>query len=756
MDGFIDGGVMDNILLGALALLGFFLVTGMAWGLKRGFKRSSLRLVTLVIGLVLALLLTPLMSKMLVNMPLPFFGGKSVGAFLHEKLPPILADNGVGDIIIGSASAVLNLILYFVMYFVFKMISWIVYAVLAKTLCPTDRRTRAEKKSHAENPNRVTWGSRWAGLGMGALTGLVLFGFFAIPVSGLMKGLDEIADAKSTFGGYTVQVRKDLARQASGLQPEGFQQIARVSEEGEEKPTEKNSFAQMAKIQHDVIEFNNTLQSSAVGRITSITGMQWLGRLGMMYLGQGDKGINLYTDTIRLGQIANNSVAIAGDLMRDGEGNQMARIGSWTEKDYKMLQDIVNNVFQITFVKVAFNSSEGFIESLKKEGTLDGTFEGIPHGDETDKTEMVAAGYGAVLEISKIDSMRHDLISLIELARILGAQNPETHKALWEYLKDVFTNFNNPAIIDEKIAELRDPAKGNIGTWQKGSRLRDLTDTLFNMNVIKKVFEKDELKILYTAPLAKNLKISEEDAVITNSTESFSETIAKIINSLIDVLGDVSYLANDVYKEDGETKLELTEKIVNINVEHISNILDELTNGDNQTIVRALIMQYLPYDEEQDGDSTDPMKVVLKQVYGFINEGKDIPWKSILTTIQSAVNLYNVINDVFSDISSMDFTHPENNIEDIMDVFDALIGLMDAATDDPLLEQMLADIVGGILEGVDYDMGNLGTQLDNLAGVGGTIDNLVAQNPEHADELNEIKDKLDTNKINTIKNILNI
>ena len=732
------GGVTSTVMLVMLAVFAYFIVNGALWGMIGGFKRATFRLITIIVGLTLALLLTPVFSRMMVGMPIPGVG-KTAGGFLDELIKnnstgAEIAEQASGfmNVLLGFAVVLLNFIMFFALYIAFKFISWIVYAVFRGKVYKRDKVTKEPKK-------------HWlGGLGIGCVTGFVCFAFFFIPFTGVMQAYNEIATSPSTFGGYNAAKRNEMVR-ASAEREAGAKRVSAHDLDNmdgdwlgddEKGNDEKGGMAEnLAKVQTNIIDVNSKIQSSAFGKITKIVQVQNFGKMGLKYLTNvPNTKINLRNDIVAIGKVANGGIAVAVELTDgSGEANLGQKIGNWSDAEYTVLQNLVEEIFKIGFIKVSFDymtgtdENDGLLGVVRDKDMLGGAMDGVP-GAEGDP-EFKSAGYSAIIEIGKYDKVRHDLLSLIEMAKILAAKDAN-NRAMYQYIGDVFKNFQNPDELQSAVVRLNQQFdKQMAGT----SKLNHLMDTFFGFNLVRAIFTGQDLATLYQAPLANVIYDNDDDRAANkgnlaiNGPENaaqwagISTQASATFREIVDIMYPISYL---IYGAEGDLIDRLGDK-TKVDPDKIAAVLARLTNGTNAKFVRTIILKYIPYNEADDS----PVQVMLKSVYDYLSPNADgtytdIPWADLLNTMQSAVRLYNIISDVFSDINNLNFD--DLSMADVQKVFDAMKDLLETAMSSPAIADMLTDTVSGILEQADVDMGDIGTMLDELLGNGGTIDDLIA------------------------------
>jgi hypothetical protein len=371
-------------LLGAFLL---FVVLGAAWGALRGGKRAAFRLVTVVVACTLALLLTPAISGLVVNMTIPGLG-KSAGTFLEETLfgdgamAQVASD--VPDVVTFAKSCavvLVNFVMFFILYYVFKCLSWVVYAPLAHKFAPV-------KNKNGEGEVTKIKRYRWAGVGVGVITGIVFFGFFMIPVTGVMQTVDAAASYKAEFAGYNQMTR------------------ASIKDEG--------GIAGMITDVNDALtDVNDQIQGSFFGKLTKYTGLQLFGGWGVGYLSQvrtEKHSVNLRNDLMGFGRATSDTLAVIAEFTR--AGNMKDKVEMWKDADYKMLKGMVENLFGIGVVNVVLDYASDIAGVLEENGTLDDMFEGIGGN------EFIAKGYQSLKAFGTEGALRDDLIDFVDMAKL--------------------------------------------------------------------------------------------------------------------------------------------------------------------------------------------------------------------------------------------------------------------------------------------------------------------------------------------------
>lgn len=645
-----------NLGLGLLLLVS--ILGGVFWGMMRGGKRATIRLVTVIIGLSIALLLTPAVSKAFINVKIPVLG-KSLTSLIDGALndnlgeEAVAATGGLSDLAIACAVVVINIVMFFILYFAFKCISWIVYAILAAKFAP---KYKTKKIKGIKEPREKNKRYRWWGIGVGAVTGLVFFGFLMIPVNGAFHTLDQIATYKPSFANYEKIERLNGTEQ-------GFAKdtlVIRHSATNLEEIDENGMAGTFVKV-HEFIrdEINTPLQNGFYGKIMKYTGFQGMSGASLGYMmnvrGGGHK-INLRNDIINIGKLAGDGIAVAVEFTREGDLIE-DKIKNWTDREYTALQNIIKRIFKIGFIQAGFEYTEDLIPVMEKNGTLDGVA-----GDSIDNAAM----YEALGIYAGYQRLEHDLVSLVELAKMLFARG----NGYYYDFEKVANNFDNPDELEKNVNKLVTKLKkkdGNITNAEK------FTGTFFNMNLIKALLTGQNLSNLYKGFLSDALDINENDAVIRADKATYNrigKDTAKILISSLEATVEISKVANG--------KDPLADRIVAMNTDKIADVLHELTNKNGVgRLVRSFANEFvkdIDLGEDQIHEAIHEASGVVEDIQSAIDEF-DREIQTLRDQIATLTNYSQVVG-------SVDTLEAElQNLKD-MGAPDSLIGELERALED--------------------------------------------------------------------------
>lgn len=168
-------------------------------GLVRGLNKSVIRLMTLVLAVILTFIIAgPVTTSAVASITID---GQTLGETLLESLRSM---EMVGDIldaaplmqeaILVMPAFVIAIVVFPVVFFLLSFVSWIVFLFVQKPLRRLIFKDSCQKQDAAAQPMGVRVGKRFAGLGVGIVTGLVIFAMIVAPVCGLLSMLPS-ADA---------------------------------------------------------------------------------------------------------------------------------------------------------------------------------------------------------------------------------------------------------------------------------------------------------------------------------------------------------------------------------------------------------------------------------------------------------------------------------------------------------------------------------------------------------------------------------
>lgn len=157
-------------------------------GLVRGFSKTVVRLITLALAIVATFIVSGIVTDTIAE--LAIIEGQTIGQFIlgsingDETVARLLASAPLlEEAILVAPSFAIGFVVFPVVFLLLSFVSWILFLILSKPL----RRLFFKEKGKV----KVSAGRRFAGFGMGAVTGLLIFAMLMAPLYGLLSVLPE-------------------------------------------------------------------------------------------------------------------------------------------------------------------------------------------------------------------------------------------------------------------------------------------------------------------------------------------------------------------------------------------------------------------------------------------------------------------------------------------------------------------------------------------------------------------------------------
>lgn len=188
----------------SLVLLGiflFFVAFSAFVGLIRGMNKSVIRLITLAVAMILTFFVSAITTNLVAANLLiegQTLGELVLGMLSEEEAVVAFLESAplLKEAILVAPAFAMAIVIFPVVFFLLSFISWIVFRCIQKPLRKrmfkeTFPKTKEEKKEMKKNrkPFAVRMGKRFAGMGIGAVTGALIFGMILAPVLGLISVL---------------------------------------------------------------------------------------------------------------------------------------------------------------------------------------------------------------------------------------------------------------------------------------------------------------------------------------------------------------------------------------------------------------------------------------------------------------------------------------------------------------------------------------------------------------------------------------
>jgi hypothetical protein len=709
----LGGDIIGYVMLGLLGLLVLTALFGIFWGLIRGAKRSAYRLITVIIALLLAFSLAPVITNALggIRISADVFGYQLTNMTLAEFVRSLVADNAMvvavmdnfvdlSEVILAVPMAILSVIVFYVLWVVLRVLTWIIYAATAKKVAP-------KKIITASGEETPTKRRRGLGLLIGLVQGIVIFFFMAIPINGIIRTVDQIDSYTPAFvqTGHATSI-------------ESFDGIFDM-----------------------VSEINTDLQTSwGYGFITRYTGMQLLSGPMFSYLTTirtDNVNVNMRGDIIMSVEIFKDVMAIFAQFYdEDGEMIPFDVALRDMHADYinKGVVGVINKLFDMDTTRLILNSipsAAGFVEDMEYLIDADGvpTMSFFSAREDQDELEIEAVNrefnetlIGAIRKINA-STLKSDLLALIDIVNIVFRQTTTVGTGpsartfnLYEGVMEVVNTFGdneNPDSLKE-AADLLFALIGAEGNDPTKSIIYDLFSKLFELSIFSEILvtpsqpatgptstQFDGTKII-RIPVMQFLNLTESDLdfdIIWYDEAKKIDTARDIAELFIHGVQAIVGISPLLTSDD---MLMAFADIDDPTIDSIGRVLDMVTQdlGISPTIVTYLekfLRDFVDNDDEngEPGIFDDYLGDFVDMILDALKDGT-IRWAHQLRTIRGSVKLIaSVMGDGDMDMDAL-----------INSIFDPENGLFEMLANDP--------IIGGIV--LNYMEEFINDALENVIG----------------------------------------
>ncbi len=799
-----------------LGVLAVFILINMLIGMGRGFKRATLHLIIFVGLLAVAFFVTPFIVNWVLSINYAI-GGKTpqqyvdyysdqMVKFLQQQMGDYIVpfQDYIKEYALAVVIALLNLVIFFALYFVVKIVAWVIYAVVAHFAAPKKDRKGNKLKKYAG------WG-----LLVGAVQGLMLFVIFLVPVNGALgimnnamtyqanqQANNSITTQGFIGGGYNYDIDYDIDLSALKLE-------------------DVNLFDACKKFNKGLSLYNNVMKSS---------GLQFVSDQAFAYqltvrvkdgeninlVHDVNSGIELYFDT-------NSFLKVVNKLKNSIKSGKLD-LTSLTEDDYTVLRNYINKAFDLEMLQVAdhlladldeifstpFGSDETLLAGtdiyekslygmLIKANTTNRSIPYVPVAGEPTPTNYAqyAKGLRSVVGYvtdQKLNLIRNDIINIIDLVEALSSYKVSYEglaqpKAATEILAQ--DNLKVQDYLDLTTAKLTEkyaqfPAGTNLVNVL-GNRLMQfslvkiigldnfnnlvtyskLMDNQFNNNQdVKKLVDGLIPMFLGKNAFTHNDTLGNE---VQGNWEKLSVTVldvANVLRNYVSILDDINTYKADFLPGDESTAQAkallkyLSEKLVikesdydasitgvpysdDIKYQKVNEAVDalyELTNG-FPPLKDFLISQL---QKMQSGDASTYMQTLID----MLNDSDKAQWQS---TMKSIVNVADILNnsalgnlmDVIQNGGATNTTEDLMNAISEMDastVSEMLTDILDIPEVSNAVQDALSDVLNQVNDPTHQDESR--SALESYFVANSEIDGFDATDPATAAKIDEVQTEI--------------
>ena len=192
------------------ALFALTVLISAIYGLVRGLNKSVIRLITIVVAAVLTFLVAgPVTNAILDNITIE---GQTLGEMIHtavsemEMVGPMLESMPLlYEALLVLPAFVLAIPVFPVVFYVLKFITWIVFLFVQKPLRKLIFKDSCDKKIERQKPTGIRVAKRFGGMGVGIVTGVLIFAMILTPVLGVLRSLPSSASVEQMLDAMVEQ-----------------------------------------------------------------------------------------------------------------------------------------------------------------------------------------------------------------------------------------------------------------------------------------------------------------------------------------------------------------------------------------------------------------------------------------------------------------------------------------------------------------------------------------------------------------------
>ena len=183
--------------MASLILTALFAVTVLIsaiYGLIRGLNKSVIRLITIVVAAALTFLVAgPITTVIVENVTIE---GQTLGEMIlgavsqMDMVGPMLETMPLlSQALLVAPAFALAIPVFPVVFYVLKFITWIIFLFVQKPLRKLIFKDSCDKEIERQKPTGIRVAKRFGGLGVGIVTGVLIFAMILTPVLGVFSSL---------------------------------------------------------------------------------------------------------------------------------------------------------------------------------------------------------------------------------------------------------------------------------------------------------------------------------------------------------------------------------------------------------------------------------------------------------------------------------------------------------------------------------------------------------------------------------------
>ncbi len=180
------------VTLGLLALFAVIVVISALVGLARGMNKAVIRIITLALAVVLTFLIAGSVTAKvdsLIQIDGQTLGQMVVANLRDSEMIAMMLDTAplMQEAILVAPAFVMSIVIFPVVFMLLSFLSWILFLIVQKPLRKAIFKDSCNKEEAAMQPTGVRVGKRFAGMGIGIVTGMIIFGMIMTPIFGVFS-----------------------------------------------------------------------------------------------------------------------------------------------------------------------------------------------------------------------------------------------------------------------------------------------------------------------------------------------------------------------------------------------------------------------------------------------------------------------------------------------------------------------------------------------------------------------------------------
>jgi len=674
---------MDIMSIVSYSCLAFLLV-GFFIGFFRSFKKSMTRCILILISLIAAIFLTPVLSKLLIN---TFVDGYVFEGFgftfdFEETIAGMLPADAVSDILNSAATqnlilSIMNILINIVMFivlFVALLILTLIFFWIGSFIVFLTNRKKEDYQIKKMNRKKIS--NRLLGGLFGFIASLSFCFMIAIPVYGIMNICDKFLEEAQT------QTETAVAANFNNM-------IA-----GKMFYTENEQIGEIEGIVEQYSQIKNTIDGSAIGKVSKALGIASLGAGTFDYLTTVEHGglnVSLTNEVVTV--IKAYNIYKEGFVVNEFDKNDKESLGKALDAVELIYKEAENSSILKSYLVE-------LVPKMREKWIAGETFMGMEFPIEGEYRELALIIIDKGFNTYNIAEINNNVYAIINVAKIANESGlleaMEEDKNFIEVIEDDDTNLIKNIIITLSNSKFGEALPNLLEDLVKMAY--DLvinTDGVLSEEGIDSRFESAGATVLPDninwEVEAENLQTLIKDSLAVADVFYSSESESTII---VDNLDSIGRLIDTARKSTFSLHFKvLVEDMINIKLN------SEILGTDATSILKATLIENWTNADY----SFESMFNVLKQsaqiaqklttTFGDINSGS---LEDVLTNLESVVS--EIISGdaaaTFETMLSKDVIEkfiPEEYQDTVDVVKEVFISFIDNTTE----ETLKADVVAG-------------------------------------------------------------